>query len=232
MGGVFRLRLWISALLIPLNGCLVNTHRLQRIEVPSHVIAASADQLIGYVNSRCEAIQSLYANIDLQVIDGGPKKGKQTTSTSFSGIILERKPAALRVVVRVPMIGTTAVDLATKGETFTLSVPVRNEAFEGANTVTAESQNPLYNLRPSVFSDSLLLGCISPVDMVTLTSDTTTLLDSKAKHLIARPDYDLVVLRRKSSKEVGKAAIATFPTFGVVVRLVELPTTQTEMPLL
>ena len=197
-----RLRPWVLALLLPLNGCLVSTHTLRRVEMPSHVMTASADQLIGSINKRCEAITSLSAIVDLQLIEGGPKKGKQTTSTSFSGTILERKPASLRVSVRLPVIGTTAVDMATEGQTFTLWVPVRNEAFEGANTVTTESQNPLENIRPNVFSDSLLLACIAPSDLVTLTSETKTLPDQKAKHLLAQPDYDLMVLGRKGNQEL------------------------------
>jgi hypothetical protein len=213
---VQRLKPWVSALLLPLGGCLVSTHTLQRVEMPNHVMTASADQLIGSVNSRCEAIQSLAAIVDLQVIEGGPKKGKQTISTSFSGTILERKPASLRVVVRLPVVGTTAVDLATEGQTFTLSIPVNNEAYEGANTVTAESQNPLYNLRPSVFSDSLLLGCIAGSDLVTLTSETKTVLDSKAKRLLAQPVYDLVVLRHKSSQELTTQRVIHFSRTDLV----------------
>lgn len=173
-------------------------------------MTASADQLISSVNRRCEAIQSLVATVDFRVIEGGPKKGRQTTTTSFSGTILERKPGSLRVVVRLPVVGNTAMDLATEGETFTLSVPVRNEAFEGTNTATKESQNPLENLRPNVFSDSLLLGCIAPSDLVTLTSDTKTLLDPKAKQLIARPDYDLVVLRHKGIQELTTQRVIHF----------------------
>jgi hypothetical protein len=197
-------------LLIPLNGCLVSTHKLQRVEMPSHVMAATADQLIDFINSRCGAIQSLVATVDFRLIEGGPKKGKQTATASFSGTILERNPASLRVVVRLPLVGTTAVDLATEGQTFTLLVPPRNEAFEGANTATKESHNSLENLRPNVFSDSLLLGCIAPSDLVTLTSETKTLLDTKAKRLIARPDYDLVVLRHKGAQELTTQRVIHF----------------------
>ena len=201
---------WIAALLIPINGCLVSTHKLQRLEMPSHVMTATADQLIGSVNERCEAIQSLAANADFQIIEGGPKKGKQTTSSSFSGTILERKPASLRVTVRLPVLGTTAVDMATEGQAFTLMVPIRSEAYVGPNSLTTESQNSLENMRPNVFSDSLLLGCIPESDLVTLTSETKTLLDPKAKHLIAQADYDLVQLHRKGSRELTTQRVIHF----------------------
>ena len=185
-------------------------------------MTASAAQLIGSVNRRCDAIQSLAAIVDFQVIAGGPKKGKQTNTTSFSGTILERKPASLRVVVRLPVVGNTAVDLAAEGQTFTLLVPVHNEAFEGADSVTTESQNPLENIRPRLFSDSLLIGCIAPSDLVTLTSETKTLLDPKAKHLIAQPDYDLLVLRHKGSQELTTQRVIHFSRADLIPYQVDI----------
>lgn len=203
-------------LMLPLSGCFVSTHTLRRVEMPSHVMVASADQLISSINDRCEVIQSLAAIVDFQVIEGGPKKGRETTTTSFHGSILERKPGSLRVTVRLPVVDTKAVDMSTKGQTFTLWIPVRNEAFEGPNTVTTVSQNPLENLRPNVFSDSLLLSCIVPDDLVTLTSETKTMLDKKAKHLIAEPDYDLMVLRHKGSQELITKRVVHFNRSSLV----------------
>ena len=196
-----RLRPWLCVISFPLNGCLVSTHTLRRVQMPSHVITASAEQLIGSINHRCEAIMSLAAIVDFQLVEGGPRRGKQTTTTSFGGTILQRNPGSLRVTVQLPVVGTKALDMATEGQAFTLWIPVRNEAFEGPNTVTTQSQNALENLRPSVFSDSLLLSCVAPDDLVTLTSETKTVLDPKAKHLVAQPDYDLMVLRKKENSQ-------------------------------
>lgn len=201
MGPLGRPAPWACALLFLLNGCFVSTHTLRRVQMPSRVMTASAEQLIGSINDRCQAIQSLAAIVDFQLIEGGPRKGKQTTTTSFGGTILQRDPGALRVTVRLPVVGTKAMDMATEGKDFTLWIPVRNEAFEGSNTLTTESSNPLENLRPSVFTDSLLLSCVASDDLVTLTSETKTVLDPKAKHLVAQPDYDLMVLRHKKDSQ-------------------------------
>lgn len=179
-------------------------------------MTASADQLIGAINDRCNAIQSLASVVEFQVIEGGPKKGKETTTTTFRGYIVERKPGALRVTALLPYVETKAMDMATKGETFTLLVPIRSEAFEGPNTVSAPSQNALENIRPNVFSDSLLLGCVDPDDLVTLTSETKTVLDKKAKHLIAEPDYDLMELRRKGSQELVTKRVIHFNRTNMV----------------
>jgi hypothetical protein len=92
--------------------------------------------------------------------------------------------------------------MASDGVTFKLWIPHENKVFEGPNTVTKESPNTLENFRPNIFSDSLLIRCIEPDDLVTLTSDTDTKLDPKTKQLVMQADYDLSILRRKGDSKV------------------------------
>jgi outer membrane lipoprotein-sorting protein len=167
--------------------------------MPSVVMTATADQLIKVVNDRCQEIHSLSATVDFQLTEGGPRKGRERSYTSLSGYILERKPGSLRVAGY--LLGLPAFDMASNGESFKLWIPRRNKVFEGSNAVTKESSNPLENFRPGVFADSLLVGCISRDDLVTLTSETRTELDAKSKQPIIQPDYDLTVVRRKGNSQ-------------------------------
>ena len=169
--------------------------------MPAVVMTATAGQLVKVVNDRCNEIHSLSAIVEFQLTEGGPRKGKEQTFTSFSGYILQRKPGALRVAGYLPFVPLPAFDMATNGEFFKLWIPRRNKVFEGSNAVTKESSNPLENFRPSVFADSLLVGCISPDDLVTLTSETRTELDAKTKQPTIAPDYDLTVVRRKGNTQ-------------------------------
>jgi outer membrane lipoprotein-sorting protein len=198
--GLQRRRWSLMLLLSPLlNGCLVHTRIVKRATMPSVVMTATADQLVKVINDRCKEIHSLSTTVDFQLTEGGPRKGKERTYTSFSGYILQRKPGALRVAGY--LVGLPAFDMATNGESFKLWIPSRNKVFEGSNAVTKESSNPLENFRPSVFADSLLVGCISPDDLVTLTSETRTELDAKSKQPTIQPDYDLTLLRRKGNSQ-------------------------------
>lgn len=184
--------------LLPLlNGCFVHTRRIRQAKMPSIVMTATADDLVKAINERCQAIHSLSATVVFQATVGGPRKGKEKTYTSFNGYILLRKPEALRVIGLVPVLHTRAFDMATDGKTFKLWIPHENKVFEGLNTVTKPSKNTLENFRPNVFSDSLLINCIGPDDLVVLTSDTNTRIDPKTKQLMLEPDYVLSVLRRK-----------------------------------
>jgi hypothetical protein len=187
-------------LLLPLmDGCLVHTRRIKQAKMPSIVMTATADDLVKAINDGCQAIHSLSATVTFQATVGGPRKGKEKTYTSFNGYILLRKPEALRVIGLVPVLHTRAFDMATDGQTFKLWIPHENKVFEGSNTVTKASKNTLENFRPNVFSDSLLVNCIAPDDLVALTSDTNTKIDPKTKQLVLQPDYVLSVLRRKGN---------------------------------
>lgn len=192
-----RLPLILLALSL-LNGCLVHTRIVKRAKMPSVVLSATADQLVKAVNDRCNEIHSLSTTVNFQLTEGGPRKGKERTYTSFSGYILQRKPGSLRVAGYLVL---PAFDMATDGESFKLWIPSRNKVFEGSNAVTKESPNALENFRPSVFADSLLVGCISPDDLVTLTSETRTEVDAKSKQPMIQPDYDLTVVRRKGNSQ-------------------------------
>src|ERR1700761_4072276 len=189
-------------LLLPtLSGCLVHTRTVKQAKMPSVIKSATAEDLVKSVNEQCQAINSLSATVEFQATEGGPRKGKEKTYTSFSGYILLRKPEAVRVIGLLPVGRTRAFDMATDGNNFKLLIPHNNKVIEGPNTVTKESANALENFRPNVFSDSLLINCIGPSDLVTLTSETTNVVDPKTKDLLEQPDYDLTVVRRKESSQ-------------------------------
>lgn len=189
-------------LLLPLlDGCLVRTRTLKKVRMPTATMTATADDLVKTINQQCGAIQSLSATVEFRATVGGPNKGKEKTYTSFNGYILLRKPESLRVIGLVPVLHTRAFDMASDGNTFKLWIPHENKVFAGPNTVTKKSPNALENFRPNVFSDSLLIKCIDPDDLVTLTSDTDTKLDPKTRQLVMQADYDLTVSRRKANSQ-------------------------------
>ena len=190
-------------LLLPtLSGCFVHTRTVKQAKMPDVIRSATADQLVESVNEQCQAIKSLSATVQFQATEGGPRKGKEKTYTSFSGYILLRKPEAVRVIGLVPVLHTRAFDMASDGNTFKLLIYYpHNHVIEGSNTVTKESPNPLENLRPKIFFDSLLINCIQPDDLVTLTTDSETNIDPKSKQLMLDPQYDLTVVRRKPDSQ-------------------------------
>jgi outer membrane lipoprotein-sorting protein len=205
-------RHWIKllALLLPvLTGCLSHTRKLQQPILAGPVMDAEVLDLVKGINDRYDKIQSLTATMDFNVSVGGAHQGKQTDYTSLRGFMLFRKPQMLRVLIKVPVVLATAVDLASDGTNFKLLIPSKSRVLEGKNSVGKRSATPLENLRPSVFVDSVLIHDISPNQIVSVIHESSTTLDPKTKRLLEVPQYDLTVLSgaaQISPKDVAKVA--------------------------
>jgi hypothetical protein len=200
------------ALLVPvLTGCLSHTRKLQQPKLAGAVMNADAVQLVEAVNRRYDQVNSMTATVDFAASVGGVRSGKQTDYTSFHGFILFRKPQMLRVIGQVPVIRTIAFNLASNGETFTLVIPPRSRAIVGSASVTTRAANPLENLRPGIFLDSIVIQRIAPDRIVSLINSSSTTIEPRTKQLMETPQYDLTISKpgeRSSSgglPEVDKA---------------------------
>lgn len=187
--------------MLAMSGCLKHTHTLEQPQAPTVVMTASAQQLIQQLDERYDAVHSLNATVLIRASVGGAAKGKETDYTSVRGYILLRQPSMLRVLGLLPVIETRAFDMASNGKHFTLLIPPKNEAVIGTGTVTTPSPNPLMNLRPAVFYDSMLVRKVEPTDLVYVTNNTRVERDPHTHKLLQEPDYDLGILRRRGNSQ-------------------------------
>jgi outer membrane lipoprotein-sorting protein len=203
-----KLKLAFSTLLFGvtplLTGCLGHTRIVPKTRVASVVMGASLDQLIKQIDARYEAIQTLNANIDISGISGGALQGEIHESLALSGYLFTRKPDDIRIYLKVPVVSSLAMDMASDGKTFKLYIPSKHKAVVGSNQVTEPSKNGLENLRPDVFLDSLLIHGVGDDQLVSLTLDTHVVDNSAKKKgdLIEEPEYQLSILQNPSGKEI------------------------------
>jgi outer membrane lipoprotein-sorting protein len=178
-----------------LTGCLTHTYSVPKTRPADVILNSTLDQLVQQLDSRYNEIQTMTATVEIEATTGGGRKGQATDSPSFSGYIFMRKPESLRVLLKVPVLGSKALDMVTDGKTFKLIIPPRNKAITGSNNITTPSKNGLENLRPAVFFDTLFVRGVLPTDILSLTSDTRILENpKKKKDLVEEPDYDIEVL--------------------------------------
>ena len=145
--------------------------------------------------------------MDFAASVGGAHKGQETDYTSIHGFILLRKPEMLRVLgYWCRWFALRAFDLASDGHTFTLLIPPRSRAISGKQFGDqAMAANPLENLRPDIFFDSVLIRRISPDRIVSLTNSSSTTLDPRTKQLIETRNYDLTVLKPGGTEFIARA---------------------------
>ncbi|HVT99383.1 MAG TPA: hypothetical protein VHE33_17905 [Acidobacteriaceae bacterium] len=200
-----RLAVALMLALPLLNGCLWHTRRVPQARMPANVQSAPPAQLVDSINKTYDAISTMSATVTFTATEGGTLKGKETTYTSFSGYILMRKPEALRVIGFLPVVHTRAFDMASDGKDFKLWIPPKNKVIEGTNKITQPSKNALENLRPFIFSDSLLIRKIGPDDLLLVTTDSPTVMNPNTKKLEFQPEYLLTVLNREGGGNVLQA---------------------------
>jgi len=181
-----------------LTGCYKTTRIVPIAMPPEQLITAPLNQLLKQTNDRYAALTTMTASIQITASTGGNKQGKIDTYPTFSGHMLMRKPADLRVLLSY--LGMRAMDMATDGKTFKMVIPLQNRAITGSNDVTTSSTNPIENLRPDVFLDSMFVRGLGAGELVSLTMDERIYQpDPKKKDLIDEPDYDLSILRQKTN---------------------------------
>jgi len=205
-----------AALALPflLAGCslLPTTRHLPAPRPLKDVKTATPQELVNQLDQHWDALNTMTATVEIQTSEF-KTAGDVQTETDFPSchaIILMRKPQMLRVFGRVPVIGTEMFDMASDGSRFTLVIPLKSLAIEGANTVKEKDPNPLLNLRPGFFLDALAVRGLEQNDEFMVVNDTETIEDAAKKHLYTEPEYVLSVMRPKSGREIEPVRVITF----------------------
>ena len=178
-----------------LTGCLTYTHSVPKTHPPDVVLNAALDQLLKQANDRYDAIHSMTLFIEMATRTGGSMQGKVKESINLKGFIIIGKPEQIRVILQVPVVGSTALDMVSDGKSFKMLIPPKSCAIVGSDVVTNSSQKGLYSLRPAVILDSMLIHGLQTDQVVSMTQDSRIITNpKKRKDLIEEPDYDLEFL--------------------------------------
>ncbi len=196
--------LLLTALIPGLTGCLgVRTRTVQKTVLAEHVQDATLDQLLMGMAARYAAIQTLTETVSVTATSGSEHTGEVKELPAFSGYILLRKPMDIQVLLKVPVLGSMALDMVDDGKTSKLLVPSKNIAIVGSDEMTGPPKQGLENLRAAVIRDALLVPGIDPDQFVTLTMGSRILKErTKRQEAIEEPDYDLSILSTKQGHEL------------------------------
>lgn len=196
---------------LALSGCMFSTRKLPMPKPPVITQTVTATELVARLNQRWASLETLNATVEMQASVLKTKEGIAKDYTSIRGIILMRKPRSLRVLGRVPVLGTPMFDMATDGENFTLRIPPRSVAYKGANKVKRRSASAIENMRPGFFMDALAVRGLDPGDEYMVTADSDTVEDAARKHLFLVPEYKLTIMRAlPGSPEKTPLRVITF----------------------
>jgi hypothetical protein len=204
----------IAAMLPAVTGCaslFTSTRKLPIPVAPATVQTASPDELVAQINDQWSKFQSLTATVDIQASHLKTKEGLATDYPSFRANLLLRKPEALRILGRAPLVQTTMFDLGSDGTRFTLVIPPKSLAYQGLNKSKGNSPNWYENLRPGPLFNAMVVRGLDKEELYSVISESITEEDTSNKRLLLRPEYVLNIVRRKpDSQELFPVRVIRF----------------------
>jgi hypothetical protein len=117
---------------------------------------ASREELIDRYNSLARGVQTLSATVELKPTAGSKYSGVIQEYHEVKAFLLAARPANIRVIGQVPVIGKTAFDMASDGETFRVSIPSKNKFLVGSVAAGRASDKPIENLHPEHMLEAFL----------------------------------------------------------------------------
>jgi hypothetical protein len=117
---------------------------------------ATREELIERYNAVARGVQTLNATVELKPIAGSAYSGVIQEYHEVKAFLLVARPANVRVIGQVPLIGKTVFDMASDGETFRVSIPSKNKFLVGSVAGARTSDKPIENLRPEHLLEAFL----------------------------------------------------------------------------
>lgn len=153
----------LAIVILAASGCAVRrTTKVALPQLSAPPVEASAEDLVGRVNTQSDKIQTLTATVDFQPTAGSVYSGVIKEYHDVKGFILVKKPALIRVIGQAPIIRTNIFDMVSDGETFRLNIPPKHKFIVGKTSFTRPAKNALENLRPQHILDALMVQPIDP----------------------------------------------------------------------
>ncbi len=139
---------------------------------PVTLQTASKQQLIESYDHQAQSITSINAAVTMVLTAGSAYTGVIEQYHEVSGFILAQKPADVRVIGQVPVVGTDIFDMVSDGKMFHIFIPSKNKFIVGPTQLERPSTKPIENLRPQHLTGALFWNEIAPDDPVLLEQST------------------------------------------------------------
>jgi len=117
---------------------------------------ATQEDLLGKYNGVARGVKSVNATVQLKPTAGSKYTGVIEEYHEVKAFLLAERPAYIRMIGQVPVIGKTVFDMTSDSESFRVSIPSKNKFLVGAVSLERTSSKPIENLRPQHLLDALL----------------------------------------------------------------------------
>ena len=151
-----------------LAGCSAHTGAAPIAKAPANapLQTASKSDLIAKYDELAQSITAINAKVAINFTAGSEYSGAIKRYHQINGFILAQKPAFVRVIGQLPVVGTNIFNMVSDGTTFSIYVPSKNQFLTGPATLERPSEKATENLRPQHLMEAIFWEPISDADPV------------------------------------------------------------------
>jgi hypothetical protein len=161
---------WMAVATLAGFCCACGPHVKTTRNVPQEqrpvVLDSSKEELLEKYNAQAQAVQTINATVELRPTAGSKYSGVIEEYHEVKAFLLAKRPASVRMIGQVAVIGKTVFDMASDEETFRVWIPSKNQFLVGAVSLERQSEKPIENLRPQHLLDALLWQLIRKEESV------------------------------------------------------------------
>jgi len=133
---------------------------------PVQLQTATKAELVERYNTLANSVKSMNLSVTITLTAGSAYTGVIKQYHQVNGFILAQRPADIRVIGQVPIVGTKIFDMVSDAETFRISMPTEHKFLTGPTKLERPSSKPIENLRPQHLMGAIFWDAIPPRDPV------------------------------------------------------------------
>jgi outer membrane lipoprotein-sorting protein len=133
---------------------------------PVQLQTATKAELVERYNTLANSVKSMNLSVTITLTAGSAYTGVIKQYHQVNGFILAQRPADIRVIGQVPIVGTKIFDMVSDAETFRISMPTEHKFITGPTKLERPSSKPIENLRPQHLMGAIFWDAIASRDPV------------------------------------------------------------------
>src|SRR5580658_10086489 len=133
---------------------------------PAELQTATKAELVERYNTLANSVKSMNLSVTITLTAGSAYTGVIKQYHEVNGFILAQRPADIRVIGQVPIVGTKIFDMVSDAETFRISMPTEHKFITGPTKLERPSSKPIENLRPQHLMGAIFWDAIPSRDPV------------------------------------------------------------------
>ena len=169
---VMRCLIWVvlsAAVAAFCSGCAMREiTSVKPVRAPVALQTAEKTDLIDRYNQLANSITSINASVTIQLTAGSSYSGVIEQYHEINGFVLAQKPADIRVIGQVPIVGKNIFDMESDGKVFHIFIPSKSQFLVGPADLERPSSKPIENLRPQHLTEAIFWEPISKGELVLL----------------------------------------------------------------